>query len=113
MNNQFRPYCISELQDLERDIYARHRLGDVIVTHVPCMHEYRVKKGGRKEQHLLQRLVEERHIMDDQTCSICFKIRTCVDEEPTPLLPSINDPLTRNKLERIDTFYKWLYRHDF
>jgi hypothetical protein len=110
-NNQFRPYSKSELLDLERDIYSRHRIGNVAVTHVPCLHEYRVKRGGRKEQHLQQRSSETKHVMDEQTCSVCFKLRTC-DEEP-PTIPSDIEPLSREKLEKIDTFYKWLYRHDF
>lgn len=110
-NNQFRPYSKSELQDLERDIFSRHRLGEVAVTHVPCLHEYRVKRGGRKEQHLLQKQTDTKNVMDEQTCSICFKLRTC-DEIP-PEVPSDSEPLSRDKLDKIDAFYRWLYRHDF
>lgn len=109
-NNQFRPYSKSELRDLEREIYSRHRLGDVTVTHVPCLHEYRVKRGGRKEQHLQQKL-DTKHVMDEQTCSICFKLRTC-DDIP-PIFPSEDEPISREKLDKIDAFYRWLYRHDF
>lgn len=110
-DNQFRPYSKSELQDLERDIYSRHRLGDVVVTHVPCLHEYRVKRGGRKEQHLQQKATDSRNVMDEQTCSLCFKLRTCA--ETSPNIPCDSEPLSRDKLERIDKFYRWLYRHDF
>ena len=108
-NSQFRPYSTSELQDLEREIYSRHRLGDVLVTHVPCLHVYRVKRGGRKEQHLKQS--ETGRIMDEQTCSVCFKIRTC--EDSPPITPSEEEPISKEKLDQIDAFYRWLYRHDF
>lgn len=114
-NRQFRPYSKSELLDIEKDIYARHRLGDVVATHVPCLHEYKVKKGGRKEQHIIQRNASDaKNIMDDQTCSICFKIRTSPeDNTEIPELPHSDEPLSIHKLQNIDTFYRWLYRHDF
>jgi hypothetical protein len=105
-----RPYSKSELEDLEKEIYIRHRLGNTLAVHVPCLHEYRVKKGGRKEQNILQNSIDERFIMTDQTCSICFKIRTSTQEMPE--LPSESEPLSKNKIEKIDFFYKWLYRHD-
>jgi len=109
---QFRPYSQSELEDLEKDIYARHRLGNVIAVHVPCLHEYKVKKGGRKEQQILAAAIDSR-VLDDQTCSVCFKLRTNVDEESHPTLPSTDELLTRDKLLRLDSFYRWLYKHDF
>jgi len=107
-----RPYSRSELLDLERDVYTRYRLGDVIASHVPCLHEYRVKKGGRKEQHILEKLGLNHAIMDDQTCSVCFKLRTNVDDE-IPILPADDDVLTKDKIDKIYGFYRWLYRHDF
>lgn len=107
-----RPYCLSELSDIEKDIYAKHKLSDVVASHIPCLHSYRVKKGGRKEQHIKENLNTKNAILDDQTCSVCFKMRTSTD--PTCCeLPADNEPLTKNKLDRIDEFYRWLYRHDF
>lgn len=106
-----RPYSHLELLDIEKDIYARYRLGDMKAIHIPCLHEYRVKKGGRKEQYINMQN-NERVFMDDQTCSVCFKIRTNIGKE-VPTLPDDDENLTRDKLERIDEFYKWLYRHDF
>lgn len=107
-----RPYSRSELLDLEKDIYARYRLSDVKAVHIPCLHEYRVKKGGRKEQYINIHN-DERVFMDDQTCSVCFKIRTNVGTDSLPTLPNDTQELSRDKLEKIDEFYKWLYRHDF
>jgi hypothetical protein len=108
-----RPYCHSELLDMEKDIYNKYRLGTIMAYHVPCLHEYRVKKGGRKEQHI-QSLSDsnERVLLDDQTCSVCFKIRTNTDDD-IPLLPTNDVKLSREKLEHMDDFYRWLYRHDF
>lgn len=104
-----RPYCVSELADIEKDIYTKHKLGDVVASHIPCLHSYRVKKGGRKEQHIKDNV--GRIVLDDQTCSVCFKIRT--SSEDNRELPSEDEPLTKAKLDAIDDFYKWLYRHDF
>jgi hypothetical protein len=100
-----RPYSDSELRDIERELYSRHRLGDVVATHTPCYHKYRVKKGGRKEQHLVG-LTDE--VMDDQTCSVCFKTRT---SGPGPDCPSAIG--SKRDLDALDSFYKWLYRHDY
>jgi hypothetical protein len=102
-----RPYSSLELRDLERNLYAKHRLSDNIAQHTPCNHTYRVKKGGRKEQYLR----ENGSILDDQTCSVCFKIRT-VGDAPY-LLTNENQPLSRALLHDVDSFYKWLYRHDY
>jgi len=114
MTAQLRPYSQSELEDLEKDIYIRHRLGPVTAVHLPCLHEYKVKKGGRKEQHILKNnLDSSSQVLDDQTCSVCFKLRTNVSLDPHPVLPSTEEPLSRDKLLRIDSFYRWLYRHDF
>jgi hypothetical protein len=108
-----RPYCHSELLDLEKDIYNKYRLGNIIASHLPCLHEYKVKKGGRKEQYIQTMLdSNERALLDDQTCSVCFKIRTNVGDD-IPVYPADDVELTREKLELIDEFYRWLYRHDF
>jgi hypothetical protein len=109
---QFRPYSKSELSDMEKDVYARHRLGDVIAAHVPCLHEYRVRKGGRKEQLITSEPSDNKCVMTDQTCSICFKLRTTVGSELPPVLPAETDPMSKDKINRIDEFYRWLYRHD-
>lgn len=109
-----RPYCHSELLDMEKDIYNKYRLGSTMAYHIPCLHVYKVKKGGRKEQHIqsLSGLDDERVVLDDQTCSVCFKIRTNADDD-IPLLPASDVELSREKLQQIDDFYRWLYRHDF
>jgi hypothetical protein len=87
------------------DIYSRHRLSTLVAIHTPCFHKYRVKKGGRKEQFLMG--ITD-NLLDDQTCSVCFKSRTT---GPGPAYP---DSLsTKKDLEEIDAFYKWLYRHDY
>lgn len=100
-----RPYSHSELCDIETDIYSRHRLSNMIATHTPCFHKYRVKKGGRKEQYLAS--IED-NLLDDQTCSVCFKSRTT---GPGPINPST--VTCKQDLDDIDAFYKWLYRHDY
>ena len=101
-----RPYSSSELMDVEREIYARHRLSDVVAVHTPCFHKYRVKRGGRKEQHLADL---DGEFMDDKTCSVCFKTRT---SGPGPEFTH-HPASTKRDLDRIDAFYKWLYRHDY
>lgn len=110
-----RPYSLLELCDLEREIYDRHRLSDVEVVHSPCLHRYRVKKGGRKEQHLLAMTdpSENNIVLNDQTCSVCFKMRTVGLPPSLECLSQPDGVLTKQRLDEIDTFYKWLYRHDF
>ena len=102
-----RPYSLAELQDIESDLYIKHRLSDVTAFHTPCMHKYRVKKGGRKEQHIKDL---DDNMMDEQTCSVCFKTRTI---GPGPDHPKNPEVLSKQYLDEIDAFYKWLYRHDY
>jgi hypothetical protein len=102
-----RPYSISELKDLEREVYSRHRLSDTAVVHTPCLHRYRVKKGGRKEQFISS----TDGVLDDQTCSVCFKIRTSGDP-PNDCMEKEFE-LSKKMIDDIDIFYKWLYRHDY
>ncbi len=105
-----RSYGSAELEDLERELHRRYRLGDVFAVHLPCSHRYRVKKGGRKEQQIVD---SDRNVLDDQTCSVCFKLR-CIDDEPTPYEieyikendgydPTIELVMIKQK------FYQWLY----
>lgn len=103
-----RPYSTSELEQLHRELFAKHRLGEKIVTHYPCLHKYRVKKGGRKEQFISDSGDQG---LDDQTCSVCFKLRTSAS--PEKFFVETEEPLTRNYLNEMDSFYRWLYRHDF
>lgn len=101
-----RPYSYSEIKDIEKELYSRYRLSDIIAVHTPCFHRYKVKRGGRKEQHLLGL---DGEIMDDQTCSVCFKIRTSgIGPECPPDVIS-----TKEDVDNLDSFYKWLYRHDY
>lgn len=100
-----RPYSASELKDVERELYSRHRLSDIVAVHTPCFHKYRVKKGGRKEQHLMGM---DEELMDDQTCSVCFKIRTSGSGPEHP-----QNITSKKDLDELDAFYKWLYRHDY
>jgi hypothetical protein len=105
-----RPYSLCELLDLLNDVYTKHRLSDNIVTHTPCMHRYRVKKGGRKEQYIH----ENGSTLDDQTCSVCFKIRTFGNAPENLLMDDENSVvITKQRVFDTDTFYRWLYRHDY
>lgn len=105
-----RPYSNAELADLANEIYAKHRLSEHSAFHVPCSHRYRVKRGGRKEQYI----IDNGPILDDQTCSVCFKIRTSGSQPPLPSDDTNSPPaLSRRSLDDIDAFYKWLYRHDY
>ena len=72
-----RPYCISELKDIDNDLKAKYRLSDIFAEHIPCMHRYRVKRGGRKERSIKDFGCTGG--IDDMTCSICFKLRTSDD----------------------------------
>lgn len=108
-----RPYCLSELKSLEKDLYLKHRLSDIEVVHHPCMHRYKVKKGGRKEQYLLN---SASNLLDDQTCSVCFKVRTGGQNPPNidRIISSLSDSeLSRSKIDDLNFFYSWLYRHDY
>jgi len=105
-----RPYSLTELENLEKHLYFKHRLSDITAIHLPCMHKYKVKRGGRKEQYLL----DNGPILDDQTCSVCFKIRT-VGNEPSHLVDTMAEQkkLSKQYLENLDDMYKWLYRHEY
>jgi hypothetical protein len=105
-----RSYGPAELEYHERELHKHYRLGDVFVEHVPCLHRYRVKKGGRKEQQILE---SDNNVLDDQTCSICFKLR-CVEDNP--MLSQIEymnkfdgDAPSIELLNAKRDFYQWLY----
>ena len=112
-----RPYCIDELEDIDRDISTKYRLSSVTVKHFPCTHVYCVKKGGRKEQYLSSS--DSFRVLDDMTCSVCFKLRTCpnsIDEEIVRTVCSYDatkDSLSKQYLDIKDRFYRWLYQHDY
>lgn len=112
-----RPYCLNELKMLESDIHSKYRLSNVFAEHFPCAHRYRVKRGGRKEQYVL----ESNQPLDDHTCSICFKLRTS-DEftEGHPVIEMIknldgkeNEKIDINFIKEKANFYKWLFQHDY
>lgn len=100
-----RPYCASELLDLEQEVYSKYRVGDFTAVHIPCQHCYRVKKGGRKEEYI--RLIgETKTTMDDQTCSVCYRLRT-IPNSIVPQLPS--NATSIDDVKQIAKFYSWLY----
>jgi len=106
-----RSYGSAELEYLERELHKRYRLGDVFAVHLPCSHRYRVKKGGRKEQQIMD---SDSNVLDDQTCSVCFKMR-CLDDKPA--LSEIEyvkdkDGDEEPSIELLKVkhgFYQWLY----
>lgn len=103
-----RSYSAAELEYIEQELHRRYRLGDVFAVHLPCSHRYRVKKGGRKEQHILD---SDSSVLDDQTCSVCFKLR-CTDYKPE-LVEYVKerdgDKPSIDLLKVKDEFYRWLY----
>ena len=103
-----RSYSFAELEYIERELHRRYRLGDVFAVHLPCSHRYRVKKGGRKEQQILD---SDSSVLDDQTCSVCFKLR-CTDDKPA-LVADVKerdgDEPSVELLKAKDEFYRWLY----
>lgn len=107
-----RPYCKSELLDLEKDVYSRYRVGSATARHVPCKHNYRVKQGGRKEEYinLIGGNDETSAVMDDQTCSVCYRIRT-TNESDLPTLPSTVETL--EDINKLAKYYSWLYCHNY
>lgn len=105
-----RSYGSAELEYLEQELHRRYRLGDVFAVHLPCSHRYRVKKGGRKEEQILE---SDSNVLDDQTCSVCFKLR-CIDDKT--YLSQIeyvkeNDGAEASieLLKAKREFYQWLY----
>ena len=146
-----RPYCLQELRDLESELHDKYRLSNIFAQHYPCGHKYRVKKGGRKEQFILDTLrpqavlssdlcknlqpqmvnAEEssspKGLLDDQTCSVCFKLRTSMESNNKPTMSfidnikirdtlNINDPYYKIDIEFLKqktNFYKWLFQHDY
>lgn len=119
-----RPYCLQELKDLESELHDKYRLSSIFAQHFPCGHKYRVKKGGRKEQFILDsNPTGNDSVLDDQTCSVCFKLRTSIDSnKPTTSvidntkLRDINDPfhaIDIDYLKQKTHFYKWLFQHDY
>jgi len=102
-----RSYSSSELEYIERELHKQYRLSDVFATHLPCSHRYRVKKGGRKEQQILQ----SNNVLDDQTCSVCFKLRC--DDNPSEIIEYVTkkdgEEPTVELLKTKNEFYRWLY----
>jgi hypothetical protein len=125
-----RPYCLQELKDIESELHDKYRLSSIFAQHYPCGHKYRVKKGGRKEQFILdsntlqtslQVQKPEVSVLDDQTCSVCFKLRTSIDK---PTMNFIDNIKVRDIddseccidiefLKQKTNFYKWLFQHDY
>jgi hypothetical protein len=119
-----RPYCFQELKDIEAEIHSKYRLSDVFASHFPCLHRYRVKKGGRKEQYILSNDSPIDNNLIDQTCSICFKLRVGVNKqndqlpwsdviEEIQLKDGITKELDINYLKNKNSFYRWLFQHDY
>jgi hypothetical protein len=111
-----RPYCLNELKTLESDIHSKYRLSDIFAEHYPCFHRYRVKRGGKKEQHIL----EYGNDLEDQTCSICFKLRTNDEfKDLTHIIEDIRNcdgkdiKPTLEFIKNKSKFYKWLFQHDY
>jgi hypothetical protein len=105
-----RSYGSAELEYIERELHRRYRLGDVFAVHLPCSHRYRVKKGGRKEQQIVE---SDSNVLDDQTCSVCFKLR-CGDDKPSDadleyVREKDGDEPSVELLKAKQGFYKWLY----
>ena len=139
-----RPYCLQELRDLESELHDKYRLSNIFAQHYPCGHKYRVKKGGRKEQFILDTLpigmhikntassndlnvdsdsavIVEESLLDDQTCSVCFKLRTSIESnKPTASfidnIKNRDNPYCKINIEFLKqktNFYKWLFQHDY
>lgn len=119
-----RPYSQTELLRLDENVKIRYRLSDIFAVHSPCMHRYRVKKGGRKEESILCNRISgddtSSPSMNDLTCSVCFKLRTSVDEVPSEAdikWIGKNDgnvaSATIRDVNLKANFYRWLYRHDY
>ncbi len=139
-----RPYCLQELTDLESELHDKYRLSNIFAQHYPCGHKYRVKKGGRKEQFILDTTpslyptggtrrvhssfqvsppgeLPSETTLDDQTCSVCFKLRTSVDSnKPVASVidnikrhDGVDDPIDIEFLKQKTHFYKWLFQHDY
>jgi len=114
-----RPYCFQELEDIETEIHSKYRLSDVFASHYPCLHRYRVKKGGRKEQYILSNnaLPPFNDGLIDQTCSICFKLRIG-EHNDLSIIEDIQRKdghceLDIEYLKNKNTFYRWLFQHDY
>jgi hypothetical protein len=108
-----RSYGSDELEHIERELHKHYRLGHLFAVHVPCSHRYRVKKGGRKEQQIIQ---ADSNLLDDQTCSVCFKIRCSDDSEIITLKDLIDyvkekdgDEPNVELIKAKRKFYQWLY----
>jgi len=106
-----RSYGSAELEYIERELHRRYRLGDVFAVHLPCSHRYRVKKGGRKEQQIVE---SDSNVLDDQTCSVCFKLRCGDDDKPSAadfeyVREKDGDEPSVELLKAKQGFYQWLY----
>ncbi len=111
-----RPYSDLELVDLNNDIDSKYRLSSIKAFHVPCMHTYAVKKGGKKEEFVSF----NKQPLDELTCSVCFKLRTSIVSDAIDKFirdvcydntddRSLDIDYLRNK----ESFYRWLYQHDY
>ena len=96
-----RPYCISELKDIDSDMKAKYRLSDIFAEHYPCLHRYRVKKGGRKERYIKD--FGDADFLDDMTCSICFKLRTSSGDDVSSVDEQDGDPTGNGVVSRPPT----------
>jgi hypothetical protein len=105
-----RLYGSAELKDIETELHQRYRIGDVFAVHEPCSHRYRVKKGGRKEQQIMNSIS---NTFDDQSCSVCFKLRYLGDEPEFSEIDTVKkndgEEPTFELIKAKAKFYQWLY----
>lgn len=106
-----RTYGPLELCYLEEEFNRKLRIGNIFADHLDCSHRYRVKKGGRKEQKIL----ETNGFLDDQTCSVCFKLRCdpdVISEADIELVKTKDgNDISLDLLIAKHNFYTWLYEH--
>lgn len=111
-----RPYSQRELNDIRSDTKRMLRLSVHQAEHGRCRHFYNVKKGGRKEEKIIENLQNT----NVGACSVCWKIENtpqhlieqamglCDDymyyfEEKEP------EKLTYDMVMTERIFYIWLY----
>ena len=110
MFRSLRPYSQAELKDIRDKFFRKMRIGDVLVTHSSCEHEYYARKNGRKEKLISEACIES-------NCSVCWRIKQIRAHFQRYNKIRLTDeyqnykknPLTYYMIELEKLFYTWLY----
>lgn len=109
---KYRPYSQNELKEIREKNLGRMHIGNTMCFHDKCNHFYFAKKGGKKEDNVINN-------NDYGSCSVCWKLRNSFETNRNSfeeLIDEYNmyfsekpDKWTIKLITLEKNYYKWLY----